>query len=81
MDKHLYTADQQALLGLLRELRHEAGLRQQDLADRLGEPQSFVSKIETGERRLDVLELRRVCQALGVTLARFVVLLERRLSP
>ena len=53
---------------MLRELRVRAGLRQVDLARLLRQPQSFVSKYESGERRLDLIELREVCHALGVTL-------------
>lgn len=71
--------EQDTLQALLREVRREAGLRQQDVAVRLGVPQSFVSKVETGERRLDVLELRRVCRALGLPLAAFVARLEEAL--
>lgn len=80
MDKTLYTARHTELVRLLRELRGEAGLRQQDVADRIDEPQSFVSKYETGERRLDVLELREVCRALGVSLVDFAARLEERLT-
>jgi transcriptional regulator with XRE-family HTH domain len=65
---------------LLREERKRAGLRQSDLAERLGQPQSFVSKYESGERRLDIAELYDVCAALGITLQEFVRLLERRLT-
>ena len=57
---------------LLRRAREEAGLRQQDLATLLGRPQSFVSKYETGERRLDLVELSRVCQALDHSLVQLV---------
>ena len=71
--------EQAALLTLLRELRQEAGLRQRDLAERIGVPQSFVSKIESGERRLDVVELRYICAALGVLLPDFVQRLEERI--
>jgi transcriptional regulator with XRE-family HTH domain len=60
------------LLSLLRQLRMEAGLRQVDLAKRLRQHQSFVSKYESGERRLDFLELQQVCAALGVPLCDFV---------
>ncbi len=60
------------LRALLRQVRIEAGLRQIDVAQRLGEAQSFISKYESGERRLDLLELRRVCQAIGITLVDFV---------
>jgi len=80
MRKSIYTPDQEQLQALLKELRREAGLRQTDLADRLGTAQSFVSKYEAGERRLDFLELRMVCQALGVGMAEFVKRFERRLD-
>ena len=73
-------AQQDRLLTLLRERRLAAGLRQQDIADRLRRPQSFVSKYETGERRLDILELREICVALGITLSTFVRELERSLK-
>ncbi len=62
------SAPRQQLLRLLRDIRTEAGLRQVDLAKRLRKPQSFVSKYESGERRLDLIELRRVCHALGISL-------------
>ena len=65
------------LHSLLRQIRVEAGFRQTDLARRLAKPQSFVSKYESGERRLDVLELRRICQVLGVSLEDFVHRLEK----
>ena len=48
------------LCKLLREIRAEAGLRQIDLAKRLDQPQSYVSKYEAGERRLDIIELENV---------------------
>jgi predicted transcriptional regulator len=75
-DSRSVEADLQALL---KEVRMESGLRQSDLAERLGQPQSFVSKYESGERRLDILELRQVCQAVGVPLQEFVRRLEERL--
>jgi transcriptional regulator with XRE-family HTH domain len=65
------------LLELLRQVRIEAGLRQVDLAKKLRQPQSFVSKYESGERRLDLLELRQVCSAAGTTLQAFVRRFER----
>jgi transcriptional regulator with XRE-family HTH domain len=45
--------------------RLEKGLTQSDIAARLGKPQSFVSKYESGERRLDVIEFLEVCEALS----------------
>ncbi|MGH2508086.1 MAG: helix-turn-helix domain-containing protein [Ktedonobacteraceae bacterium] len=57
---------------LLRELREAAKLRQIDLAERLGRPQSFVSKYESGEKTLDFLEVKEVCHALDVPMVEFV---------
>ena len=80
MRKSIYSHDQELLQALLKELRVNSGLRQVDLADRLGSQQSFVSKYESGERRLDILELRTVCRALGVGMNEFVTRLEDRLN-
>jgi transcriptional regulator with XRE-family HTH domain len=60
------------LRAALRKLRLAKGLRQVDLAQLLGEPQSFVSKFESGERRLYFVDVERICGALGVTLLEFV---------
>jgi transcriptional regulator with XRE-family HTH domain len=68
VEKSIYSAEYQQLCVLVRELRQEAGLTQVELAGRLDVPQSFVSKYETGERRLDVIELRHVAEAIGTTL-------------
>jgi transcriptional regulator with XRE-family HTH domain len=76
MDKSIYSAAYQRLCVLLREIRTETGLTQVQVAARLDEPQSFVSKYESGERRLDVVELRLVAEALGTTLAKVVSKLE-----
>jgi hypothetical protein len=80
MDKSIFTPEHQALQQVLRQLRLGAGLRQEDLAERLGEPQSFVSKVESGDRRLDLVELRQIAGALGVTLADIVRRFEEHLS-
>lgn len=56
----------QALLMGLVEARKNSGVHQAQLAQRLGRPQSFVSKFENGERRLDVVEFVVVCKALAV---------------
>jgi transcriptional regulator with XRE-family HTH domain len=80
VNKATHGDQQYVLQTLLRQIRMEAGLRQSDLAERLGEPQSFVSKYESGERRLDVIELRQICQAMGIPLERFVTRLEKTLN-
>ncbi len=53
-----YSPAYEALERNLREARKSAGLTQAEAAQRLGKPQSFISKCESGERRLDVIELR-----------------------
>ncbi len=60
-----------AFLRLLRGTRQRAGLTQQELARRIDESQSFVSKCERGERRLDIVEVHAFCSALGVSFQRF----------
>ncbi|MBY0460311.1 MAG: helix-turn-helix transcriptional regulator [Gemmataceae bacterium] len=80
MEKSIHTREYAILLELLREAREEAGLTQVELAERLGQSQSFVSKAEVGERRLDLIQLRTICLALGATLLDFVAKLEERLS-
>ncbi|WP_459556771.1 helix-turn-helix domain-containing protein [Lacunimicrobium album] len=80
MEKSIYTAEYEALLELLKELRKQSGLSQIDLAAKLGQTQSFVSKVERGDRRLDVIQLRTICHVLGQTLPKFVQQLEKRLS-
>ena len=72
MEKSIHSAGQIRLRKLLREARLKGGLRQADVAQRLGQPQSFVSKYESGERLLDLLELEQVCRALGLSLTDFV---------
>ncbi len=68
------------LQNLLRAVRKEANLSQQELAARLDKPQSFVSKYESGERRLDILEILQICKAVGVSLAVFSSRLEDQLT-
>ena len=67
------------LRDLLRQIRTDSGFTQAELAERIGVPQSFVSKYESGERRLDILELKEVCQALGSSLLDFVRRLEKEI--
>lgn len=72
MPKSIFSIQQEELQKLLRQVRIAAGLTQSDLAKRLGQPQSFVSKYESGERLLDLVELRRICKAVGISLVDLV---------
>lgn len=72
MRKSTHTEQYNRFRLLLIEARKAAGLSQADLAERLGKPQSFVSKFERGERRLDVVEFRQVATAIGIEPLRFL---------
>ena len=65
MRKTLHSSDYARFLALLRQARKDAGIVQQDLADRLGKRQSFVAKVERGERRIDVIEFIAIAKAIG----------------
>ena len=69
------------MIELLKEIRIEVGLRQEDVAERLGVQQTFVSKIETLDRRVDVIEARELCAVYGISLVEFVTRLEQQLAP
>lgn len=62
----------QRLAELLRGIRLEADLTQVQVSERISEPQSYVSKYESGEQRLDLIEIEAVCEAVGVSLATLV---------
>jgi len=81
----LHEASYRLLLERIRGVRRAADITQAELAEKLGTDQSFVSKYERGERRLDVLELRAICLALGIDFVGFIsdfekVLQERGLA-
>ncbi|MBN6152785.1 helix-turn-helix transcriptional regulator [Xanthomonas sp. AmX2] len=78
--KSIHKKEYAILLRQLRELRLAAGLTQVGLSNALGRPQSYVSDVERGERRMDLLQLRDFCNACGSTLTEFVAEFERELK-
>jgi len=66
MIKSLHSPAYGVFRQVMADARERQGLTQAELANRLGKPQSFVSKYESGERRLDLVEFLLVCTALGV---------------
>jgi len=59
MSKSLHSKEYRGIIQRLKEARIEVGLSQQEVADKLKKPQSYISKIESGERRLDVAEIKK----------------------
>jgi len=72
MKKSIYSNGYQLFLQILRNAREAAGLTQEEVAERIGQTQSFVSKYERGERRLDIVETLAICDAIGVSFYVFV---------
>ncbi|MHA6770340.1 helix-turn-helix domain-containing protein [Sphingobium ummariense] len=80
MTKSLRTEGHIALMQALVAARRDCGLTQQDLAERLGRSQSFVAKIELGERRVEVVELVEIAKILGVPTRQFIEPVEAALA-
>ena len=62
MSKSVYSKDYKEIIERLKTARVEVGLSQQAVADKVGKPQSYISKIESGERRLDVAEMKKFAE-------------------
>ncbi|MDH0049573.1 helix-turn-helix domain-containing protein [Comamonas terrigena] len=72
MQKSLYSKENDLLLQLLVQVRIEAGVTQVELAARLDEVQPWISRVERGVRRLDLVELLLWCEALDMPLSTFI---------
>lgn len=72
MPKSIQTKEYAALVAKLKQARQEAGFTQVQVAKRIGRPQSHISNIESGQQRLDVIELQRFAKLYGKPLTYFV---------
>ena len=79
-EKSIYTDEYAVVLRLLKVKRKKSGVTQVDLAERLGQTQSFVSKVECGDRRLDIIQLRTILLEFGVSLPEFAIQLEAEIA-
>ena len=80
MEKSIYTNEYAVVLRVLKQARKEAGITQVQLAKKLRLTQSLLSKMERGECRLDIVQLRSICKILGLTRPQFVQRLEDELA-
>ena len=78
--KSIHKHEYLVLLRRLRELRTTAGLTQTELSTALERPQSYISDIERGSRRMDLLQFREFCNACGQSLTKFVSDFEQELE-
>ncbi|AWH19212.1 transcriptional regulator [Stenotrophomonas sp. ZAC14D2_NAIMI4_7] len=80
MAKSIHRKEYIALIEAVRSARISAGLTQAQVSEQLGRSQSFISDVERGKRRLDIVELRDIAQLSGLTLASLVADFESRLK-
>jgi transcriptional regulator with XRE-family HTH domain len=80
MEKSIHSTQYAAFLKVLRHTRKRSGFTQIQLAEKIAETQTFVSKCERGERRIDVVELRSFCEAFGMPLKQFVTVFEKAIE-
>ncbi|WP_458370760.1 helix-turn-helix domain-containing protein [Pseudomonas fluorescens] len=80
MSKTIYRPEHTVLLSLLKNHRKAAGLTQVQCSTALGRPQSFMSDVESGTRRLDIVQLRDLCKVLGIGLQDLIEEFEKAVS-
>jgi transcriptional regulator with XRE-family HTH domain len=72
MDKTIYTKDHKFIIEQLKKARIEAGFDQEKAAELLGKTQSYISKIEAGQRRIDIVQLKEFAKAYKKSLDFFI---------
>lgn len=72
MGKSIYSTEYDFVLSQLKRARIEAGMTQAEVAKRIGKPQSYISKCESGERRIDITEVNKLAKLYKKPLNYFV---------
>jgi transcriptional regulator with XRE-family HTH domain len=78
--KSLFTKEYEIFRAQLRKARKSQGLSQEELAVRLNQTQLFISRNELGDRKVDIIELRALCHAMGISFIEFVQQLDEKLN-
>ncbi|OMQ37140.1 helix-turn-helix domain-containing protein [Pseudomonas putida] len=79
MPKTIHRPEHAVLLTLLKKHRKAAALTQVECSKALGRPQSFISDVESGTRRLDIVQLHDLCKVLGIGLVELIIEFEKSL--
>lgn len=77
---NIYEPCYEIFVDCLKDFRFQSKMTQQELASLLGYAQSYISKYEQGQKRLDIVEIRNICNILGISLVEFVTEYESRLK-
>jgi transcriptional regulator with XRE-family HTH domain len=72
MKKGIYSKEHKRLVGQLKKARHEAGLDQNEAARKLGTTQSYISKLESGQRKVDVMHLKELARVYKKSVDYFI---------
>jgi len=80
MGRYKWSIQESLLLDLLKSIRLEAGLSGPNIQKLLGRPNSYVAKVESGDKRLDILELNEYCKVCNISLTEFAKRLEEKLN-
>lgn len=72
MGKSIHTNEYKVFVARLRKARVESGLTQVEAAQKLGRPQSHISNVETGQQRVDIVELKRFAKLYGKSVNYFL---------
>ncbi|MFV3411224.1 helix-turn-helix domain-containing protein [Pseudomonas sp. NY15436] len=79
MTKAIYREEYAVFLTVLKQRRQDAGLTQEECSRALGRPQSFMSDVERGVRRLDIIQIRDLCKVMGCDLTDLITEFECKL--
>lgn len=76
----IYDPKFKVAMDILKRKRTEVGMTQIEMSKKIGCSQGYVSKYEQGQVRLDIIEIRRICECLGLSLVGYVQLLEEEIK-
>ncbi|MEK7616667.1 MAG: helix-turn-helix transcriptional regulator [Patescibacteria group bacterium] len=72
MSKSIYTKVHEDIVNKLKNAREKAGLSQLEAAKKVGKTQSYISKVESGQRQIDIVELKKFAQVYKKDLKEFI---------